>query len=316
MKMTVISALMASACALGGAVQAQDFPAGTIEVVTHSGAGGGTDTTARMMARAVAPVLGVDMVIVSKQGGSGAVSMDYVQSRPADGQTLLTWTTGHAVTQAKGGAEAAEGWIPIARGTNDPQVLMVKCGRFDSAEAFIAAQKDAALSYGVTHVADIDDVSAFMFAKAAGVQTPQIIPFDGGGDLLTNLVGGNVDVGVLNYGEAAAQIKAGEICPAVVMGIDRLATAPDTPTTKDLGIDADFATVRGFAVREGTPDATVAALQAALLQGLGSPDYIAFLKTQGLEENSVAEPEAWGTQMNTSVRQMRAALVELGYISG
>lgn len=301
--------------ALTGAAVAQDFPKGTIEVVTHSGAGGGTDTTARMMMRSVSPVIGADMVVVSKQGGSGKVAMEYVNSRPADGQTILVWTTGHAVTQAKEGADRAEGLIPIARGTNDPQVLMTKCGTFESADAFIAAQKDDSLSYGVTHVANIDDVSAFMFTKAAGIQPPEIIPFEGGGDLLTNLVGGNIDVGVLNYGEAASQIKAGEVCPMVVMGATRLATAPDTPTTADLGIDADFATVRGFAVKAGTPDAIVEKLRASFVAGMESKDYLTFLDTQGLDGTSVVGANEWGTQMNRSVAQMRKALLELGYIT-
>lgn len=299
------------------AASAQDsYPDGTIEVVTHSGAGGGTDTTARMMMRSVAPVLGGDMVIANRQGGAGAVAMDYVNGRPADGQTILVWTTGHAVTQAENGADGAEGFIPIARGTNDPQVLMTKCGAFDDAQAFIDAQKDESLSYGVTHVGNIDDVSAFMFAKAADLQQPEIIPFEGGGDLLTNLVGGNVDVGVLNYGEAASQIDAGEVCPMVVMGDERLATAPDTPTTSDLGIDANFATVRGFAVKEGTPDEVVATLRDAMMEGMQSDEYVEFLGTQGLEPSSVAGAEVWGEQMDNSVNKMREALIELGYIEG
>ncbi|QDY71180.1 Bug family tripartite tricarboxylate transporter substrate binding protein [Qingshengfaniella alkalisoli] len=296
--------------AFPASVLAQEFPSGTIEVVTHSGAGGGTDTTARMMMSSVTEVLGADMVVVSKQGGTGAVAMEYVNSRPADGHTILVWTTGHAVTQAKGSATDAEGFIPIARGTNDPQVLMTKCNSFDGTQAFIDAQTDDTLRYGVTQVANIDDVSAFMFNKAAEIQPPEIIPFEGGGDLLTNLVGGNVDVAVLNYGEAAAQIDAGEVCPMVVMGTDRLATAPETPTT------ADFATVRGFAVKAGTPDDIVEALRAAIVEGMESDAYVEFLATQGLEPNSVAGADVWGNQMNNSVKQMREALIELGYIKG
>ncbi len=315
--MRLASLLLCTAAVLApAAANAQNFPNKTIEVVTHSGAGGGTDTTARMMMRSVSPVLDTDMVVVNKPGGSGAVAMEYTGERPADGYTLLTWTTGHAVTQAKNGADGAEGFIPIARGTNDPQVLMAKCGAFEDAQAFLDAQKDESISYGVTHVANIDDVSAFMFAKAAGLQQPDIIPFEGGGDLLTNLVGGNVEVGVLNYGEAASQIDAGEVCPIVVMGEERLATAPDTPTTADLGIDASFATVRGFAVREGTPEDIVSTLRDALTEGMNSDQYLEFLETQGLEASSVAGAEVWGEQMDQSVSRMREALVELGYVDG
>lgn len=313
-----ISVLAAGLVALGLSAhgQAAEFPGKTIEVVTHSGAGGGTDLTARAMVRAVEPIIGTDMIVVNRPGGAGVVSLKYLEDRPSDGYTLLTWTTGHAVQQAKNGATTAEGLIPIARATNDPQVLMTACGKFDDAEAFIEAQKEKPLRYGVTHVANIDDVSAFMFGKAAGIQQPQIVPFEGGGDLETNLIGGNVDVAVLNYGEAAAQIDAGKICPMIVMAESRLESAPDVATTADLGIDADYSTVRGFAVAEGTPPEVVEKLRTTLMEGMQGEQFGNFLTSaMGLSpETSVADHEVWGEQMNAAVKNMNAALVELGYI--
>ncbi|WP_445620141.1 Bug family tripartite tricarboxylate transporter substrate binding protein [Kushneria sp. Sum13] len=313
-----ISVLAAGLVALGLTTQGQaaEFPSKTIEVVTHSGAGGGTDLTARAMVRAVEPIMGTDMIVVNRPGGAGVVSLKYLEDRPNDGYTLLTWTTGHAVQQAKNGATTAEGLIPIARATNDPQVLMTACGKFEDAQAFIEAQKEKPLRYGVTHVANIDDVSAFMFGKAAGIQQPQIVPFEGGGDLETNLIGGNVDVAVLNYGEAAAQIDAGKICPMIVMADTRLASAPDVETTADLGIDADYSTVRGFAVAEGTPPEVVDKLRTTLMEGMQGDQFGNFLTSaMGLSpETSVADYEVWGEQMNAAVKNMNAALVELGYI--
>ncbi|RKR03496.1 tripartite-type tricarboxylate transporter receptor subunit TctC [Kushneria sinocarnis] len=304
------------ALGMTGLAQAADFPDETIEVVTHSGAGGGTDLTARAMMRSVEPVLGTDMVVVNKPGGAGDVALNYIDERPADGYTLLTWTTGHAVRQAKAGETEATGLIPIARATNDPQVLMTQCGQYDDARAFIDAQKEASLRYGVTHVANIDDVSAFMFGKAAGIQQPDIVSFKGGGDLQTNLIGGNIDVAVLNYGEATSQIKAGKICPMVVMADTPLSEAPDVATTDELGIDADYATVRGFAVKEGTPPEVVEKLRSALMEGMQDERFGKFLSsTMGLDpQESVAGHETWGEQMDSSVARMHQALTELGYI--
>ncbi|ARS52588.1 Bug family tripartite tricarboxylate transporter substrate binding protein [Kushneria konosiri] len=312
------SAFTAGLVALGmfGTAQAADFPSDTIEVVTHSGAGGGTDLTARAMMRAVEPLIDTDMVIVNKPGGAGDASLRYLEQRPADGYTVLTWTTGHAVRQAKNGETEATGLIPIARATNDPQVLMTSCGAYENAQSFIDAQKDKALRYGVTHVANIDDVSAFMFGKAAGIAQPNIVSFKGGGELQTNLVGGNIDVAVMNYGEASSQIAAGTICPMVVMSDEPLAEAPDVATTEQLGIDADYSTVRGFAVREGTPDDVVETLRQTLLKGMQGEEFGKFLtNTMGLDpDTSVAGADAWGEQMNSSVARMHEALIELGYI--
>ena len=73
-----------------------------IEVVTHAGAGGGTDVNSRMMMLRSRRVLKQDMVVVNKRGGGGAAAMNYFMTRPADGNTILTFTVGHAITMAMG----------------------------------------------------------------------------------------------------------------------------------------------------------------------------------------------------------------------
>ena len=67
------------------------------------------------------------------------------------------------------------------------------------------------------------------------------------------LVGGNVDAGILNYQEAEAQIKAGEVRPLIVLSEKRQPAAPDVPTAKEIGVDYSISTVRGWMVRKGTP---------------------------------------------------------------
>ena len=92
------TALIAGVTALAATATAQDkFPSQTIEVVTHAGAGGGTDVNARMMMLRARRELNADMVVVNKRGGGGALSMNYFADRPADGHTILTFTIGHAL---------------------------------------------------------------------------------------------------------------------------------------------------------------------------------------------------------------------------
>jgi tripartite-type tricarboxylate transporter receptor subunit TctC len=79
---------------------ADDKPA--IEVITHAGAGGGTDVNSRMMMIRTRRALKQDMVVVNKRGGGGAASMNYFKSRPADGNSILTFTVGHAISMAMG----------------------------------------------------------------------------------------------------------------------------------------------------------------------------------------------------------------------
>ena len=297
------------------AIADDEYPSKTIEVVTHAGNGGGTDVTTRMMMLRARRELGQDMVVVNKKGGGGAAAMEYYKDVEPDGYTILVFTVGHAATMAKGkGGMTLDDLRPIARGTDDPQILMTKCGTYESAEDFVAKQKEEGIKYGVTHLGNIDDVSAFMFAKKGGMKTPKMVPFDGGGELATQLVAGAVDAGVLNLAEATAQIEAGEICPTVVLADERMSKIPDVPTAKELGIPVSFSTVRGFAVHKDTPPEVAEKIEKALVKAMNHTVYQGFLTSVGLDSTSVAGSDVWGPQIETTVQEMEAALKELGFI--
>lgn len=315
MKFKLFTAVAAAAALFTGAATAADFPSKTIEVVTHAGNGGGTDVTTRMMMLRARRELRTDMIVVNKKGGGGAVAMDHYLTVPADGHTILTFTIGHAATLAKGKTKMKLSDVrPIARGTDDPQILMVRCGVYKDADAFVAAQKEKPLTYGTTHLGNIDDVSAFMFTVKGGLKTPKIVPFDGGGELATQLVAGAVDVGVLNLAEAGSQIDAGEICPIVVLADERMSGLPKVKTAKEMGIPVSFSTVRGFVVHKDTPDDVAKKIEEALMKAMKHKVYQGFLTSVGLDSTSVAGSEVWGGQLSAMVNDMESALKELGFI--
>ena len=302
-------------CVGFGSAFADEFPSKPIEVVTHAGNGGGTDVTTRMMMLRARRELGQDMIIVNKKGGGGAAALEHYKTVPADGYTILTFTVGHAAVVAKGKGGMTIGELrPLARGTDDPQILMTKCGTYADAADFVAKQKEEPITYGVTHLGNIDDVSAFMFAKKGGMKTPKMLPFDGGGELATQLVAGAVDAGVLNLAEASAQIEAGEICPTVVLADERMSKIADVPTAKELGIPVSFSTVRGFAVHKDTPEDVAQKLEEALVKSMNHTVYQGFLTSVGLDSTSVVGSDVWGPQIETTVNEMEAALKELGFL--
>jgi tripartite-type tricarboxylate transporter receptor subunit TctC len=307
---------LAAVMLLGGTlVGASDYPNNTVEVITHAGAGGGTDVTARMMMLRARRVLGEDMVVVNKRGGGGSVAMDYYLEQPADGYSILTFTIGHAAELAKNKTKMTLDDVrPIARGTDDPQILMVRCGVYENAQSFINAQRDKPLAYGTTHLGNIDDVSAFMFTKRGNLATPKIVPFDGGGELATQLVAEAVDVGVLNLSEASSQIDSGEICPIVVLADQRMSGLPNVATAKEMGIPVSFSTVRGFVVHADVTDEVANKIEDSLLKAMNHGVYQGFLSSVGLDSTSVAGSDIWGNQLQTMVTDMKDALTELGFI--
>ena len=289
-----------------------------IEVVTHAGAGGGTDVNSRMMMLRSRRVLKQDMVVVNKRGGGGAAAMNYFMTRPADGNTILTFTVGHAITMAMGKTKLkVEDMAPIARGTNDPQILMVNCktSPYKTPEAFVAGMKKGdKIAFGGTHTGTIDHITAYLFAKKLGQPMPKYIPFKGGGELATQVVAGAVDVGVLNLSEAGGPIDAGDLCPLVILGDNAMAPIPKAKTAKSMGIDLVLSTTRGFVTHAGADKARVAELEAGLSKAMKHSMYQAYLANSGLDNTSPQPSGPWGKQIKFIVSEFGPALKEMGLI--
>jgi tripartite-type tricarboxylate transporter receptor subunit TctC len=297
-------------------VAAQEkFPSRTIEVITHAGAGGGTDIMAQMMMREAREILKADMALANKRGGGGSVAHAYVSQRPADGYTLLTFTGTQIATIVRGKSafKSIDDLIPIARGTSDPQFIMVSSkSAYKTPKDFIDAHKTKSIKYGIASVGGGDHITTWQFTRKLGVKDPAVVPLVGGGDITIALVGGNVDAGILNYQEAEAQIKAGEVRPLIVLSEKRQPAAPDVPTAKEIGVDYSISTVRGWMVRKGTPPERVKILREALLKAMSKPSYQEYLKNVGAAPDSVGGYEEWGRQIQNEAKDTAEALTALG----
>ena len=292
------------------------FPSKTIEVITHAGAGGGTDVNSRMMMLRGRRALKTDMVVVNKRGGGGALAMNYFLTRPADGHTIMTFTVGHAITMGKGKTKLKlSDMRPLARGTNDPQILMVNCKTSPyktSEELKAGTARGDKIKYGGTGVGSIDQLTAFLWAKANGQKLRTYLQFKGGGELATQLVAGSVDVATLNLSEAAAPVEAGDICPLVIMGEARMAPIPKAKTATELGINLVLSTTRGFVTHAGVSDKNAATLEKGLWKAMNHSMYQAYLKNSGLDETSPLKSKAWGKQIERMINQFGPALKEMG----
>jgi len=288
-----------------------------IQAITHAGFGGGTDVTTRMMLLRTRRYLKQDMQLVNKKGGGGAASMDYMMTLPADGQHTLTWTTGHAVSMALGKTKVKlSDMQPLARGTDDPQLFVVNCKNdIKDAKKFISTQKSKSLKYGTTHTGGIDDVSAIAFTKKGGLKDPTIVAYKGVAPIKTNLIKGDIDVGVLNLGEAVTEIEDGTLCVSVVLASNRMEKLSNVPTATELGIPVVLSTVRGFVTRKGVPGDRKKQLEDAMIKAMEHKYFQSFLTDIGLDSTSVVGADEWGKQMEVMLAEMTAQLKALGYIN-
>lgn len=317
--------LLAGAAGLGAGLSAparlraqEAFPSRTIEIVTHAGVGGGTDITARMMMVQAPAVFRQEFTVVNRTAGSGAQALQYLASKPADGHTIILVTQTHLLTQLRNPSlpQFAD-LIPVARATADPQLVLVRRDSpFRTPADLINAGKERSLRFGGTHVGGVDHVTIFAFGRAAGLQRPTLVPFRGGGEIVINLVGGNIDTAVVNPGEAEAQLRAGELRPLISLAEGRLPAFAETPTAKELGIDTTGYTLRGFCVFKGTPEDRVARLESGLIEAMSGPIFKTYLENTGQATDSVTGRQAWGAQLAQFNRDGREALQALGLLRG
>lgn len=303
--------------ALAPRARAQDkFPSRVVEVVTHAGVGGGTDITARMMMVHAAGVFQTEFAVVNKVGGSGAAALAYANSRPRDGYTILLITQTHLLTMLQGKAPVKyEEIVALARATDDPQVVMVgKNSPYKTAQDLLAAAKTKQLKFGATQLGGVDHLAIYGFAKKSGIQQPTAIPFRGGGDIVINTVGGNIDVGMLNYAEAESQIKAGDVRALLTLAPKRLGPLPDVPCSKDLGLDANYSTVRGFVALKGVPEENLKTLEQGLIKAMQGQMYASYIETSGQSPDSVVGRAAWQKQLDDFNAEGLDALKGLGLV--
>ena len=200
-----------------------DFPERPIDIVTHASPGGGTDATARAVARGMRDALDADLSVLPRTGGGGVVAMSYVNSRPRDGHTLLAITPTHLFAMARGQGPLGIGdVVGVARAADDPIVVMV---RADSGVATLAELvelgRERPIKWGTTQIGGVDHIAGATLADRTGARL-SVVPFAGGGEIVTNLMGGSIDAAGLNLTEALDQIQRGDFRALAVMSGERV----------------------------------------------------------------------------------------------
>lgn len=293
----------------------QPYPSRPIDVITHASPGGGTDTTARAMLVGARQALGVDMAVVFKGGGGGVVAINYVNDQPRDGYTVMSITPTHLFAIARGqGALSIDDLVGLARATEDPLVITVRAnGEIETLDELATLGRARPIKWGTGLIGGIDHMAGLAFARTANAEL-SAVPFPSGGEVATNLMGGNIDVAGLNLTEALDELQRGDFRALAVMADERIDTIPDVPTTIELGYEVTYSTVRGYVVLRDTPEERIRALERGLLAGLEHSAFQSYLDGVGLTADGIASREIWDVQIRELYASARRDMIELGMI--
>ena len=277
--------------------------------------GGGTDTTARMMMIRSRRILGVDMRVIAKRGGSGAKAHQFAAKRPKDGYTMLALTQTHLYTIARGKSVLKiDDVVGVARAMNDPTFITVHPkGKMKTIEDLIAASKKKPLNWGVAQVGGTEHVGLAQFAKAVGIDY-KVVPFGSGAQMIQALMSGAIDATLPNVSEARQQIVDKALNALIVMAEKRLGDFPDIPTTFEKGIPVEVSTTRGYWVLKGTPQDRIDMLSDALVKAMSHTVFADYLKSAGLSvKESVAGHKVWDAQIKREYAKAEEAVTKLGF---
>src|ERR687892_789266 len=296
MWLTIIVAVIV-AMSLGVAAGQEFKPSKQIEAVVHTGPGGGSD----LLARAIAELLQKEklisqrMQVVNKPGGGPAVAMSYLAEKKGETHTIRFFT-GIWVTNPLTTAEATvtvKDLTPIVRLVLEPAVIAVKADSpYKNMKDFIEAAKKSRnqLRQSGGSVTGRDNLMRLLIQKATGTQWT-FISFPSGGERLSNLLGGHVQMMVIEPQEAGEQIRAGNLRVIASLTEKRLAALPNVPTLKEQGIDIPLIPqARGVLAPAAAPREVVQYWEGVFDRFSKSPSWQQYLEQNQFEDGYLKGP--------------------------
>jgi tripartite-type tricarboxylate transporter receptor subunit TctC len=270
---TIVRAAMAGAAGLLAVfgAQAQTYPSGPVKVLVPFGAGGATDIVARIFSDRLQQNLGQPFTVENRGGAAGQIAAAALARSPADGATLM-FTTAAPITLAplmndKVQYDPRKDIVPIAIVAVQPVWLVVNAASpFKSAADIVQKAKEnpGKVTYASSGVGTELHVAAEALARSAGIQMVHV-PFRGGGEVITALMGQQIDFAALSTASIAGALRQGTLRALAVSSPQRMSDFPDVPTFAEIGHGrASMMPWWGMMAPAGTPQPIIARLAQEL----------------------------------------------------
>jgi tripartite-type tricarboxylate transporter receptor subunit TctC len=253
-------AIAGFAFATGCDRSAAAYPSKPITIVAPFAAGGASDVTARALAAVAPRYIGQSIVVVNRPGASGVVGSNFVKNAAPDGYTLVAARLGSQVIAPAVDRKNPYKWNEftyLATLEQNPFVFAVKAGSpitSFSALLDLLKERPGRLSYGASGPHSIHHLGPQLLFQELGVgpAAAVMVPFQGGGEVATALVGGHVDFVGINLSEIFNQVRNRQIRVLAVASPSRLDMIPDAPTFRELN-HPDLERLAGWGALAGPP---------------------------------------------------------------
>lgn len=273
-----VALAFAAATAIVSPAAAQVYPSRPITLVVPYPAGGAFDAIARILTEHMKMSLGQPVIIENMGGGAtGSTGVGRVAHASPDGYTLSfgIWTT-HVVNGAVYALpyDVVKDFAPISLVATAPQVIVsgnaVPATNLRELVAWLKANPDRA-TLATSGSGSPQHIAGILIQQLTGAQF-RFVPYRGAALAMQDLLGGRVNLSILQPTVAMPQVRSGKIRAYAVTAKTRLKTAPDIPTVDEAGMPGVYVSVwSALWAPKGTPNIIVARLNAAVVSALGDP---------------------------------------------
>ncbi|UIP21519.1 Bug family tripartite tricarboxylate transporter substrate binding protein [Achromobacter deleyi] len=291
---TVLKAIAGGvAMATAGMSRAADgaFPSKPLRLIVPYPPGGVTDVAGRLAGEILTRKFGQPVVVENRPGANGMIGSQQVATAPADGYTLLLNGLGGMVlpmaTVTGLPLDMSRAFTPIGQMAEFINVLIVRADSpIRSVNDLIAAaqarSKDG-LNYGSNGIGTSVHLTTAFFAQRTGTNLLHV-PYKGSGEMLVDVVNGNLDFSFSNLPPVMGLVRKGSIRAIAVTSSYRSKQLPDVPTMAEQGVaDFDVTSWLGLYGPAGLPPDLVRKLSAALQEGMAQPQSAETLSAAGFE---------------------------------
>jgi tripartite-type tricarboxylate transporter receptor subunit TctC len=293
------------------------YPDKPVKVVQAFAAGGGSDILLRAILPKFSEYLGQPVVPDYRTGANGNLAMEAVARSSADGYTLLMGFPGLAVNPSlydNMTVQPLRDFAPVGLIGSVPNVLVVHPSvPADSVRQLVELLKKqpGKLNYASPGSGSTQHLAAELFRLTAGVEMTHI-PYKGGGQAQTDVVGGQAQMMFNVLPSALPMVRAGKLKALAVADRKRSAALPDVPTMIESGVAGHTATTwNGLLAPAGTPREVVAKLNDALVRALRTQETAEALAKLG-QDIAPSTPEEFGAFLREETEKWQKVIKATG----
>ena len=319
MKRKMVTVLVLLIAHLPVLQSAQAFPDRPIKLVVASPAGGPPDVMARLLSDKMAAILGQPLIVENRGGAGGTIGARSVATAEPDGYTLLMGSTSTlliAPATYKSAGYHAGTFAPVARIADSSEVLATHpsvSARSVAELIGLAKARPGALNYGSAGIGTLPHLEGELLKARAQIDMNHV-PYRGGGQALTGLLGGEVQVLFSTLTQMLPHIRDGRVQGLAVTSAARSKLAPDLPTMVENGFDQFIMTsITAMVAPPGTPIDSRRRLNDAVARALASEEVERSLSRMGGEARP-ASPEELASYL-AAEQQRWARIIEATRIS-